>query len=155
VILWRISRHISLSGDGSLRASGRWHTRGRRVVYCAENPAAALLETLVHFEIDLRDLPAGHQPLEIRAPDDLAVREVEFRRLTPGWPERLETTRAIGDRWLATRSSALLRVPSAVAPDTYNVLLNPVHQDASRIRIARVAEYVIDPRLLKRIVSER
>jgi RES domain-containing protein len=57
VFLWRISNHALLAGDGGLRVSGRWHTRGKRVVYCAENPAAALLEILVHFEIEIGDLP--------------------------------------------------------------------------------------------------
>ena len=44
VVLWRISNHVSLTGDGALRVSGRWHTRGRRIVYCSKSPAAALLE---------------------------------------------------------------------------------------------------------------
>jgi hypothetical protein len=57
VVLWRISNHASLAGAGGLRASGRWQVRGKRVV-CAEHHAAALLEILVHFEIDVRDLPA-------------------------------------------------------------------------------------------------
>src|SRR5262245_50423754 len=41
--------------DGRRRIAhgGRSHSRGRRMVYCAQNPAAALLEILVHFEIAL------------------------------------------------------------------------------------------------------
>lgn len=61
MFLWRISNHLSLAGKGGSRASGRWHTRGRRVVYCAENAAAALLEILVHFEIEIRDLPVRYR----------------------------------------------------------------------------------------------
>ena len=56
MLLWRISNHLSLAGEGGLRASGRWYSRGRRIVYCAQSPAAALLEILVHFEIDVSDL---------------------------------------------------------------------------------------------------
>ena len=55
--LWRISNHASLTGEGGLYASGRWHTRGQRVVYLADHPASALLEVMVHLEIDAEDLP--------------------------------------------------------------------------------------------------
>jgi RES domain-containing protein len=46
--LWRISRHTDLDGIGGLRASGRWHRAGLRIVYTAQSPAGALLETCVH-----------------------------------------------------------------------------------------------------------
>ena len=149
MILWRISNHASLAGNGALRASGRWHTRGRRVVYCTESPAAALLEILVHIEIDVRDLPVGYRLLKITAPHGLDVEQVDTGRLVPDWPRHVETTRALGDGWLARRSSALLKVPSAVVPETMNLLLNPSHPDAARVSIARVSDHVVDSRLLR------
>jgi hypothetical protein len=39
-------------------------------------------------------------------------------------------------------------VPSAIVPETFNVLLNPAHEDAKRVVIVHTGEYVIDPRLL-------
>ena len=149
MFLWRISNHLSLAGDGALRTPGRWHARGRRVVYCAQNPAAALLEILVHFEIDIQDLPVRYRLLKIEAPDDLQVESVPVDRLPTNWPERTEVTRALGDAWLTRGSTALLSVPSAIVPETFNVLLNPAHQDARRIVIVQTGEHAIDPRLLK------
>ena len=146
MILWRISNHVSLAGDGGMRASGRWHTRGRRVVYCSESPAAALLEILVHFEIDVRHLPARYRLLKLDAPDNLDV-EVPAD-LPPDWLERTDLTRVAGDRWLQKGRAPLLRVPSAVVPETFNVLLNPGHQQAGRVVVMQVSEHVIDPRLL-------
>lgn len=148
MILWRISNHVSLAGDGGMRASGRWHTRGHRVVYCSESPAAALLEILVHFEIDVRDLPKRYRLLKLHAPDDLVVESVSAADLPTDWLERTDLTRAAGDRWLQAGRSPLLRVPSAVVPETFNVLLNPGHAHAGQIGVARVSEHVIDPRLL-------
>jgi RES domain-containing protein len=55
--LWRISNYADLSGEGGRRAEGRWHERGRPVVYLAEHAALALLETMVHLEIEYEDLP--------------------------------------------------------------------------------------------------
>ena len=149
MFLWRISNHLSLAGDGALRTPGRWHTRGRRVVYCAQSPAAALLEILVHFEIDIQDLPVRYRLLKIEAPDDAQVESVSVNRLPADWPERIDVTRALGDGWLTTGSAALLSVPSAIVPETFNVLLNPAHRDAKRIVIAQAGEHGIEPRLLR------
>jgi RES domain-containing protein len=149
VVLWRISNHPSLAGEGALRTSGRWHTRGKRVVYCAQNPAAALLEILVHFEIEIRDLPARYRLLKIEVPDDVRIERVTFGELPGDWSERTDVTRAIGDTWLARGSTALLSVPSAIVPETFNVLLNPAQQDADRIVIAQTTEHALDLRLLK------
>lgn len=132
-----------------MRASGRWHTRGRRVVYLSESPAAALLEILVHFEIDVRNLPVRYRLLKLHAPDDLLVEHVTVADLPADWLERTDVTRATGDRWLQAVRSPLLRVPSAVVPETFNVLLNPAHEDATQLAVAEVSEHVIDPRLLE------
>ena len=149
MFIWRISNHASLAGDGGLRASGRWHTRGKRIVYCAENPAAALLEILVHFEIEIRDLPARYRLLKVNVPDDLQVDRVSPTDLGSDWIEDIQATRAIGDTWLIRAAAPLLVVPSAVVPDTSNVLLNPSHPDAKRIFIVQSTEHVVDARLVQ------
>jgi RES domain-containing protein len=43
--LWRISIYADLSGAGGLMASGRWHSQGKRIVYLADHPSSALLES--------------------------------------------------------------------------------------------------------------
>jgi RES domain-containing protein len=149
VVLWRISNHVSLTGDGGLRASGRWHTRGRRIVYCSESPAVVLLEILVHFEIDIPDLPVRYRLLKLLAPDEIAVEEVARHDLPAGWDERTDVTRSHGDRWLSAGRSALLRVPSAVVPEAFNLLLNPAHPNAGDVVLVQVSEHPIDPRLLR------
>ncbi|AVT78400.1 hypothetical protein RPPS3_43380 [Rhodopseudomonas palustris] len=56
--LWRISNYADLTGTGGLRASGRWHSRGRRIVYLADHPSSAVLEMLVHMDREF--LPATY-----------------------------------------------------------------------------------------------
>ena len=131
-----------------MRASGRWHTRGRRVVYCSESSAAALLEILVHFEIYVRHLPARYRQLKLHAPEDLMIEELQAK-LPADWLERTDLTRSHGDRWLQTGRSPLLRVPSAVVPETFNVLLNPGHQHSGRVGVVQVSDHALDPRLFK------
>jgi RES domain-containing protein len=146
--LWRISNHASLSGDGGLYASGRWHSRGRRVVYLADHPASALVEVMVHLEIDAEDLPSHYQLLGVEVPDSAAITTLGENELPAGWRQPITSTRARGDDWLRTGASALLRVPSAIVPEAANYLLNPAHPDAARISIASALRAAFDPRLM-------
>lgn len=146
--LWRISDHASLSGDGGLFASARWHSRGKRIVYLADHPASALLEVLVHLEVRAENIPDEYQLLKIEAPDDLAVDEPDQSELPADWRERLSLTQKMGDAWLNEGSTSLLRVPSPIVPETNNYLLNPGHADAAQIVIAAAARAAFDPRLM-------
>ena len=85
----------------------------------------------------------------LHKPDEVRIERVPLDDLAKDWPEKSEVTRTIGGTWLAGGSTALLRVPSAIVPETFNVLLNPAHPDAKRIVVARATEHVMDPRLLK------
>lgn len=149
MILWRVSNHATLDGGGGLRASARWHTRGKRVVYCAPNPATALLEVLVHLEIDPEDIPVAFRYLEIEAPDSIAAPTADAIAAPVSERNDVATTQKVGDDWLRSGDSALLRVPSVIVPATWNVLLNPRHPASTQIRIARVHEFPIDLRLLR------
>ncbi len=142
MLLWRISNHADLNGEGGLLAGGRWHHRGRRIVYLAESPAGALLEGLVHLELGYTRLPPRYTLLRIAAPPEMALPECS---VVPG--VGLDRTRAAGDAWLAAASSALLRVPSVLVPCTWNTLLNPRHPDAGQLRVLEVLTFPLDHRL--------
>ena len=144
---WRISNHASLSGEGGLHASGRWHTRGRRVVYLADHPASALVEIMVHLEIDAEDMPTHYQMLGVDVPDDLPIARLEEAELADDWRANPASTQALGDRWLLEARTALLDVPSAIVPVGRNYLLNPAHPDAVRIGVASAVRAAFDPRL--------
>jgi RES domain-containing protein len=49
--------------------------------------------------------------------------------------------------WVASLRSVALRVPSAVIPQEYNVLLNAAHPDFSRLVVENVELFSFDPRL--------
>ena len=144
--LWRISNYQSLSGEGGLHYSARWHTAGHRIVYLAESPAGAMIEALVHLELDEGGWPLSYRLMQIDYPENLCA-----ETLDPGakkWRANLELTRRLGDEWLRSGRSALARVPSAILPETWNVLLNPDHRDAGQIRPGRTMRAEYDPRLL-------
>ena len=141
MILWRVSEYTTLDGAGGLVVAGRWHSQGRPIVYLAESSALAMLEMLVHLEVD--SLPPPFQLLKVSAPDDLAHEDWPRGREAMELPE----TRAWGDAWLEAATTPLARVPSIVAPHGTNWLLNPRHPDASRVRIEESSRWPWDERL--------
>lgn len=149
MILWRISNYATLDGIGGLKASGRWHSRGRRVVYCARSPSAALLEMLAHLDLEIADLPAHFVLLKIRTPTATRAERVSSHRLGEQWRENRTVTQAIGDEWLRSNRTALLDVPSALVPETRQALINPAHPDAARFTIISVGRHELDSRLVR------
>ena len=148
MIVWRFSRHVGLDGQGGLMASGRWHTRGRRILYCAPDPATALLEVLVHSAVRIPAALEGFQFLKIEVPDDISIERVEDRSLPDDWVARPEVTRALGDRWLREGSRPVLLVRSVLVPETWHALVNPLHQEALRITSLDQIRFPLDARVL-------
>src|SRR6266568_3324332 len=144
MVFWRISRHRDLNGSGGLKAAGRWHYAGHPVVYLAESPAAALLEVCVHTSAN--DVPPEFTLLKIEGPD-LKVSVITPDDLPRHWRSRLEVTRDLGTAWLQKNESVLLRVPSAIVPETLNCLFNPSHRQAAEFRIVEALAYPFDARL--------
>jgi RES domain-containing protein len=147
MILWRISNYADLNGAGGVLHSGRWHHRGRPVVYLAQSPAGALLEALVHVEAaSPSDLPASYQLLEVELPDHAGL--IIEADLAANHLHQLTRTRRCGDAWLASGASLLLRVPSVVVGRTHNLLFNPAHPLATQCRVVSVARHPFDMRLV-------
>lgn len=139
---WRISEFADLSGFGGTVANGRWSTKGPPIIYAAETSALALLEVLVRAR--LSKAPSDYQLLRIEADD--SVEQSAFPATIPPVPNE---SVAWGDAWLAARKTALARVPSALAPFTFNILINPRHPDIGRIRIADTSRWPWDRRLFR------
>jgi RES domain-containing protein len=141
-MLWRISNYADLSGTGGLLFSGRWHAKGRPIVYLVESPAGALVEMLVHMDRD--DLPDGFQLLGVDIGD---LTPAAISGLPENWRDLTAAPKVLGLNWLQKGESALLRVPSAILPHTWNVLLNPAHADAAKARIVSRERVPLDSRL--------
>lgn len=147
-VLWRISNHSDLSGEGGRRGSARWHTRGRPIVYLADSPASAMLEQIVHLQDGNGKLPSFYHLLEIRAPEDMPIKDL-LTMADAGWKQKLELTQRIGNAWLASLATPLARVPSAIVPRTWNYLLNPEHPDAVDVKIESATRERFDNRLFR------
>jgi len=77
------------------------------------------------------------------------IAHLDLRDLPKNWraepaPKRLWT---LGDEWLDSGKSAVLRVPSAIVVGEFNYLLNPLHPDFFKLRIHDPEKFSIDKRL--------
>ncbi|MCP9828191.1 RES family NAD+ phosphorylase [Synechococcus sp. L2F] len=135
----------ALDGIGEMHTSGHWHTKGHPIVYTA---TSAALEVLVH--VDPLTAPADLRLLAIELPDDLSTQVLETDSLPEGWhsvpaPASLQR---LGSSWLTSGRTAALNVPSAVITVERNVLLNPRHPEAQRLRVSCDEPFTFDTRLL-------
>jgi RES domain-containing protein len=127
--------------------AGRWNGSGRKVVYCAESIALAFLENMIRrqgigFNQDFKTMI-----LEI--PDSLKIHPVLFRDLPNGWRkfDDYSKCRPIGNKWYDEGRSPILKVPSAVLPESYNYVLNITHPDCKKIKLLRTTDLIPDERI--------
>lgn len=138
------ARHPPLDGEGARLFGGRWNSAGVPLVYLSEHLSLAVLESLVYQ--DRRHLPNDLIAYTVEMPDALVEHP---REVPPTWfadPLRRQTRR-FGDTWARERRSLALRVPSAVIPSEFNLLLNPKHADIEQIARVDQQPFVFDPRL--------
>jgi RES domain-containing protein len=151
ITAWRIykKRHArtAFTGEGARMYGGRWNSPGNAVIYLAQSQALAALEMLVHLES--ADVLRHYQIRPVTFSSTM-VEFLDSARLPANWrkdpaPRKL---RAIGDEWIESRRSAILRVPSAIVAAEYNFLLNPTQKDFPRITIGKPERFKFDRRLL-------
>ena len=118
-------------------------------MYLAESAALAMLESLIHFELAPDEVPTDYQLLQVECPDDIEVASFADSQLTANWPHDRELTRRLGADWLASMSTALLKVPSVIVPNSFNFLLNPRHEDAGHVMIESSNRHPFDVRLFR------
>lgn len=154
-VVWRIATDTpdyeadDLAGTGAERTGGRWNRKGMPMVYASENIALACLETFVHLAAVA--LPFNRYLVRIDIPDQVwaGAEALSAAKVPVGW-DALPAGRAsiaFGTDWLAARRSAVLVIPSTIAPEEANVLINPLHPDAGAIAATKLRKWLYDPRL--------
>jgi RES domain-containing protein len=135
------------SGEGARLYGGRWNHAGVGMVYLSEYLSLAALEQIVHLE----HVPKVHYfSIKAKIPDNLLIETVS--NLPPDWQSDPppESTKVIGDEWVLSGRTAILRVPSVVVPSEYNYLLNPTHADFKKIQRERPEPFYFDHRVWHR-----
>jgi RES domain-containing protein len=136
-----------VSGNGAAIAGGRWNPRGMRVLYTCCHASTSVLEALVHMS---GLLPAGGYFLVTIDVPDAAFEAAYQPVLPPNWDDLTRdpvSTAEIGRQWLEEGERLGMLVPSVVCHTDFNLLLNPMHPDMSRVRVIGKEPFKLDPRL--------
>jgi len=153
MIVYRICKakyaQTAFSGAGGLESPGRWHRKGRPIVYASSTLSLAALEYFVH--LGRIDSKIAFVWIHAIIPDDLDKEVVKSESLPAGWNSSppIDATMDLGAQWCVDLRSVVLRVPSAVVLREFNYLLNPQHPDFKRIKILPPQPFTFDPRMWK------
>jgi RES domain-containing protein len=140
------SRFPLFDGTGARLLGGRWNSPGFAMIYAAEMFAGAVLEILVHA--NLNRVPRRQASIQITIPSTVKRESVRPDDLQ-GWDAADQiASRIFGDRWIREQRSAVLLVPSVVTGGRErNVLINPEHPDSRLITATRPEPVRWDRRL--------
>ena len=130
---------------------GRWNHKNIPVIYAAESRSLAALEFLVHVSL-FSILPNSLSIACLGIPDDISAERISLNDLPKNWrdypaPSKLAD---LGSEWAMAIRSLLLRVPSVVVVDEFNMLINPKHPEMKRVTISLVESFTFDRRLVRK-----
>ena len=131
LVVWRLEERTYAatwdSGEGPFLYGGRWNSKGVHVVYCALDPAVAILEVAVHT--GFRTLDTVPYVLTAARIADIAEVQVVTSEgapnpnwLRPGTPSAGQ--QAFGDDCL--RRHRFVAIPSAVSTHSWNLIFDPM-----------------------------
>jgi RES domain-containing protein len=149
-ICWARFAQAAFTGEGGVDIPGRWNPMGVPMVYTSSSRSLAAMEIFVHligapgpedFVIVGADLPSGKGTLERL---DVALLPQDWQ---PVYSPELQT---IGAKWIASRRSLALEVPSVVVRDEWNVLLNHAHPAFAKVKIGKAEPFSFNARMFGR-----
>jgi RES domain-containing protein len=137
---------VDVNGEGARLNGGRWNTKGFSVVYTSITISLSLLELVIH-SASYEEIQSNLL-MKIEIPDNF-VTPLANLTLKANWQHDPGYSRFIGDSFLSSKKSLLLKVPSAIIPEEYNVLINPLHPEIKKVKIADASPFQFDTRLFK------
>jgi RES domain-containing protein len=150
MVAYRIAdgRHPIFDATGAMVHGGRWNSIGLPVIYASETYAGALLEVLVHA--NLSQPPKNHRVVQIDIPEEIKVETVAIERIE-GWDAAdMIASRAFGDKWIESKRTAVLRVPSVITRGRdSNLVINPAHPQFPFITCGPAEPVYWDARLFR------
>lgn len=139
----KYAENLSVSG-----LSGRWNSDGKRVLYTSENISLALLENMVYrvgtgFNDD-------YKIMIIEVPED-NIEQLDLKKLPKDWRdiESYNELQKMGDDWYDGQKKLMLKVPSSVLPENFNIVINTTHNDFQKVKLIDAVDYEPDERLEK------
>ena len=149
MMLYRFTPEIfstNINGQGAKLFGGRWNSIGLATVYCSSVISLSLLELFIH-SVSYEEI-VRNKLISIEAPEN--IKEIKSTDLKNSWHLDYGYTRFIGDEFLKSSISLLLKVPSAIIQEENILLINPQHKDFSKVKIKSIKAFEFDVRLFNK-----
>lgn len=151
MLVYRITKkdYLALDGMGGFYGPGRWHRKGNLVIYTSEHASLAAWEKVVHVA-GFEYLPENLLLVQIEIPDWIEIQTVQQEILVDGWDgfPYCDETINFGTSFLRKKDFLALKVPSAVIPYEYNIVLNPLHPNIQDCKVINAIPFTFDKRVL-------
>lgn len=147
--VYRFTKEIyshDISGEGAKQWGGRWNSPGLALVYTSCSISLSLLELLI-YQTSYEEIMINNL-MRIEVPDAF-IQSLSANSLKSNWQHDIDYCRFIGNEFLQNNNSLLLKVPSAVIPDEYNILINPGHSAFEKCALISSGIFEFDTRLFK------
>lgn len=148
MIIYRLANEEfthDLSGKGAKLYGGRWNSFGLPAVYATEHISLAVLEILVH--VKTLQTPPNYFLITLEIPLSAPLVSVDYKKLKRNWKDDPSYLQSMGDEFLNSKKSLVLKVPSAIIEAENNFIINPAHPDIEKIKILSAENFNFDKRL--------
>lgn len=138
-----------ISGYGAKLYGGRWNNVGNSMLYTACSPSLCMLEFICNASGIAKTVQTSLLTLKIDS--KVKLEQLTVNEMPENWQDvpAPDILKRIGDNWLKGNTSVGIKVPSAVMPIEFNVLINPLHKDFSKLTIENIVKMDIDKRIIK------
>jgi RES domain-containing protein len=149
MIVYRLglSKFINqLTGEGAKTYGARWNHIATPCLYTAESRSLALLEYSVNTLLD--DIPRALSILALEIPDNF-MRILQQSELPGDWQNEPipSSTQNLGTVLLKANEYLSVKIPSAIIPQEFCYLINPLHPAMKQVRIVGLEDCVYDLRI--------
>src|SRR3954452_31180 len=124
MLVYRIVHKLYSENLFASGASGRWNSAGNKVIYTAESIPLAFLENMVRrqgvgFNKDFKIM-------FIEIPDNTRIATIDLTQLEESWRDFHDYSKCqpLGDIWYNEGKALILKVPSAILPESFNYVIN-------------------------------
>ena len=147
MLVYRIAHKIYSQRLFASGAKGRWNSLGKKVIYAAESIPLAFLENMIRrqgvgFNNDFKIMV-------IEISDKTLISEIDVSKLEDGWRGFNDYSKCqpLGDKWYNSGKTMVLKVPSAMLPESFNYVINSEHSGFGLIKLIATTDLVPDERI--------
>ena len=149
MLVYRIGRTRyahDLTGEGARLFGGRWNHKLTPCIYTSESRALAMLEYTVNVNIE--DIPRRLSLSTFEIPDK-SIFHIPINKFPGDWMVSPPPSSAkdFGTGLLQKSIHLAIKMPSAILPPEFNLIINPLHKEIGKVILVSVDDFIYDIRV--------